>query len=138
MIAFDTDIFTLIVAGEASLGVRAAIFPPNDQFLPIVVVEEVLRGRLNVIRLAEAGKSKVSVSRAYALFEGTVTALRRVRLLPYTDDAHSLFEIWRRAKLHVATHDLRIAAICVAHDVTLVSRNKRDFEQVPGLKLAIW
>jgi len=30
-------------------------------------------------------------------------------------------------------HDLRIAAICVAHATILISRNRTDFEQVPGL-----
>jgi predicted nucleic acid-binding protein len=33
----------------------------------------------------------------------------------------------------VPTHDLRIAAICVAKGAKLVPRNRRDFEGIPGL-----
>jgi len=34
--------------------------------------------------------------------------------------------------------DLRIAAICVAHDLTLVTGNVRHFERVPGLRVENW
>jgi predicted nucleic acid-binding protein len=40
--------------------------------------------------------------------------------------------------LQVATHDLRIAAICVDHRATLVSRNRRDFDRVPELAVGYW
>ena len=31
--------------------------------------------------------------------------------------------------------DLKIAAICLAHDATLLTRNLVDFEKVPGLRV---
>jgi tRNA(fMet)-specific endonuclease VapC len=34
--------------------------------------------------------------------------------------------------------DLKIAAICLAHDATLLSRNLRDFEKVPDLRTENW
>ncbi len=34
--------------------------------------------------------------------------------------------------------DLRIAAICLAHDLTLVTGNVRHFERVPGLRVENW
>lgn len=34
--------------------------------------------------------------------------------------------------------DLRIAAICRAHDLTLVTGNVRHFERVPGLRVENW
>jgi tRNA(fMet)-specific endonuclease VapC len=34
--------------------------------------------------------------------------------------------------------DLRIAAVAVAHDATLLSRNLSDFSKVPGLRAEDW
>lgn len=34
--------------------------------------------------------------------------------------------------------DLKIAAICIAHDAMLLSRNLVDFEKVPGLRVENW
>jgi predicted nucleic acid-binding protein len=38
----------------------------------------------------------------------------------------------------VLHHDLRIAAIGVAHSATLISRYRWDFERVPGLSVEFW
>ena len=43
-----------------------------------------------------------------------------------------------RGKHAWSVHDLRIAAICVAQGARLISRNRRDFERVPGLAVEFW
>ncbi len=75
---------------------------------------------------------------AYQRLEQDLLAFRVLRLLPYTDAADALVREWRKQKLRVGTHDLRIAAIAVAHGATLVTRNRRDYESVPGLRLEVW
>lgn len=138
MIAFDADVLSDIWAGDPELTRRAAEIPVHEQFVPVVVVEEVLRGRLNAIRQAEAGKSKLSIERAYELLEETLDAFKQVLTLSYTPQAQALYVSWRRQKVSVGTHDLRIAAICHAHDTKLITRNQRDFAQVPGLDFEVW
>jgi tRNA(fMet)-specific endonuclease VapC len=34
--------------------------------------------------------------------------------------------------------DLKIAAICLAHDALLLTRNLVDFRRVPGLRVEDW
>jgi tRNA(fMet)-specific endonuclease VapC len=138
MIAFDTDVLVEIFAGSAEYVRRGAETDPEQQVVPVIVAEEIMRGRLNAIRQAEAGKSKLSVPRAYELFQDTFSDFRSLTILPYAPAAHVLFEQWRQQRIRVGTHDLRIAAICVAHSAKLISRNRRDFELVPGLDVEFW
>jgi len=138
MIAFDTDMLTEILLGNRRFVDRAAAVPAIKQGVPSVVVEEIVRGRLNAIRQAEAGKGRISIVRAYELFEQTLADFQHLAILPYTPEAESIFQQWRKQKVRVSTHDLRSAAICTDRSATLVSRNRRDFDRVPGLSVGYW
>ena len=138
MIAFDTDVLTEILLGNARFVERVAGIPASQQGVPVVVAEEIIRGRLNSIRQAEAGKGRISIAQAYELFRQSLTDLQHLNVLPYTREAESLFHQWRKQKVRVSTHDLRIAAICMHESATLASRNRRDFDRVPGLSVEYW
>jgi tRNA(fMet)-specific endonuclease VapC len=138
MIAFDTDILTEILMGAPEFFTRASSIPHHEQAVPVVVIEEIIRGRLQVIRQAEAGTARIDLARAYALFEQTIRDVQRLTILAYTPQADMHYHQWRQQRLRIPTHDLRIAAICVTHAARLISRNRRDFEQVPGLLVEFW
>jgi tRNA(fMet)-specific endonuclease VapC len=138
MKAFDTNILTQILRGNPAYAERVALIPIAEQALPILAAEEVLRGRLNTIRQAEAGKAKITIEQAYQFFEQTLKDIRELTVLSHTPQAEVQYQEWRKQKLRGSTHDLRIAAICIAHSVTLVTRNRRDFEHVPGLSVEFW
>jgi tRNA(fMet)-specific endonuclease VapC len=138
MIAFDTDVLVEILLGSARFVQRAAAVPASQQFIPVVAVEEIIRGRLHAIRQAEAGRTRLTIARAYELFTQSLADLQRVALLPYTPAADAMFQELRARKVRVSTHDLRIAVIAMDHGATLVSRNRRDFDRVPGLAVEYW
>lgn len=138
MIAFDTDITTQILSGSTVYTQRAALVPAADQAVPIVVAEEILRGRLAAIRKAESGKANITLEAAYYHFQEALKDLQTFRVLPYTAAANPQYNEWRRLKLHLGSHDLRIAAIAVAHAAIVVTRNRRDLERIPGLKVEFW
>ena len=138
MKAFDTDILTEILAGNSIYADRIARIPLEEQIVPIVVAEEILRGRLNSIRQAEAGKGRNSVELAYRLFEETLDAFRETKFLSLNENSETVLTDWRKKKVKGSTHDLRIAAIYVAHAAILVTRNRRDFEKIPGLSAEYW
>jgi tRNA(fMet)-specific endonuclease VapC len=138
MKAFDTDILTEILAGNPAYAERIAKVPLDEQVVPIITVEEILRGRLNAIRQAEAGKTRITMEHAYVLFEQTLADLREVKVLSFPDRAEALLNEWRKMKIRGSTHDLRIAASCLIGSVTLVTRNRRDFQNIPGLSVEFW
>src|SRR5262249_49186914 len=118
MNAFDTDILTEILAGNPAYAERIANVPVTEQAVPIVVVEELIRGRLNTIRQAEAAKGRVTIDEAYRLFERTLDDLRELRVLSLTSHAEELVKAWRKKRIKGSTHDLRIGASCVASSAT--------------------
>jgi len=138
MIAFDTDVVVEILRGTPSFVKRADGIPAKEQSISVIVIEEILRARLHAIRQAEAGHPRITLPRAYELFERSRQALAHFAVLPFTSEAESLFREYRSRKIRVATHDLRIAAISIAHRVKLISRNRRDFDRVPGLDVEYW
>jgi len=138
MKAFDTDILTEILVGNPAYAARIANVPLVEQATPIVAVEEIIRGRLNTIRQAEAGKARITIEQAYLLLEQTLDDIREVKVLSFTEQAEALVNEWRKKKIKGSTHDLRIAASCVVNSATLVTRNRRDFQTIPGLSVEFW
>lgn len=138
MTAFDTDILSDLFHDDPAVVARVAVVPADDQYVPVVVAEEILRGRLRAIRHAQAGGRGLTVDQAYAELATSLSDLRRLKLLPYPPAAEALFRAWRAAKIRIGTRDLRIAASCLAHGAKLVTRNARDYAQVPGLNLDVW
>ena len=68
MVAFDTNVLTEILLGNTAFVERAATIPIYQQALPVIVVEEIIRGRFNVIRQAEAGKARISLVMSWPFF----------------------------------------------------------------------
>jgi len=138
MKAFDTDLLTEILAGNPAYAERIANLPVAEQAAPIVAVEEIIRGRLNAIRQAEAGKGRVNIEQAYSLFEQTLDDFREIKILSFTEAADALLKEWRQKKIRGSTHDLRIAASCIIHSATLVTRNRRHLEKIAGRSVESW
>ena len=113
MKAFDTDILTQILRGNPAYAERVTLIPVAEQALPILAAEEVLRGRLNTIRQAEAGKAKITIEQAYQFFEQTLKDIRELTVLSYTPQAEVQYHEWRKQKLRGSTHDLRRFALLI-------------------------
>jgi tRNA(fMet)-specific endonuclease VapC len=138
MIALDTNILTEILLGTSSYVRRISGIPSYQQTVPVIVVEEIIRGRLNTIRRAESGKFNISIDRAYKLFQDTFNDFQYLQILHYTARAEAQFQYWRQQKIRISTHDLRIAAICNYFNATLITRNRRDFDKIPDLNVEYW
>ncbi|MEH2151654.1 type II toxin-antitoxin system VapC family toxin [Nostoc sp.] len=65
-------------------------------------------------------------------------SLKSFNVLKLTAEAQKLYTNLLHQKIKVARQDLRIAAIALSVNGILVTRNNRDFCQVPNLVLDNW
>ena len=66
------------------------------------------------------------------------TSFRHILVLDFDERAGVEYQRLRRSRVRIGTMDLKIAAIVLTHDATLLSKNLSDFGKVPGLKVADW
>ena len=60
----------------------------------------------------------------YARFQRGIEALRDWDMLPFDSDAANRFAMLKRRFKRAGTMDLKIAAICLAHDAMLLTRQE--------------
>jgi tRNA(fMet)-specific endonuclease VapC len=94
-----------------------------------------VRGRLAVLARKSDGEAKIH---AYAKFMETVLFFTSIPVAPFDLACEQKFQELRSLRLRVGSHDLRIAAITLANNFILVTRNRQDFERIPGLVLEDW
>lgn len=114
---------------------RVVATSPADLGVTTIILGEQVQGRLAVIRQA---RSQPDAARGYLRLRETVAFYQTIQLVDFTTAAIAHFEELRRQGVRIGTQDLRIAAITLAQGAILVSRNARDFAQVPGLTLEDW
>jgi tRNA(fMet)-specific endonuclease VapC len=101
----------------------------------IITVEEQIRGRLEIIR--RHGASPLQVG-AYGALQQTLRYFATWQVLDFTQTAFERFVALRQQRIRIGSQDLRIAAIALTNGAILVTRNTRDFGQVPGLVIQDW
>ena len=131
MFCFDTDVISAAMrpAPPMHLVRRLARTPIEEQCTTAITVGEILYGA------ARAGRPGL-VETLRAL----VTSAQPV--IPFDEKAAEAYgplraELERRGQ-RLDGPDLRIAAIALSRDLTLVTGNVRHFERVPGLRIENW
>ena len=138
MILLDTDhMAVLTMPGPACDQLLGRINRSPDRLVAttIVTAEEQMRGWL-----AEIKRHRLIFDQIHAYEQ--LGALIKVWcdwiILPLDRLAANEFDLLRRTRIRIGSQDLKIAAIALANDALLVSRNLRDFQEVPGLRVESW
>ncbi len=134
----DTDSLTLLLQGHPTVADNLAAKTPGEVVITVVTAEEQIWGRLSAIRRASQASDKERLVRTYRKFHEALNDLLRFVILDFTEIANLQYQELRCQKIRVGTQDLRIAAIALSVDAIVVTRNQRDFRQVPGLQLNDW
>lgn len=134
----DTDHMTILERGGISaytLRLRLRQVPAGETATTIVSYEEQMRGWLSRVSQAKTPEKLIA---AYDFLLQNLEIYRAAQVLAYDKSAAEEFERLRQSQIRLATKDLRIAAICLANNATLLSRNLKHFQQVPDLKVEDW
>lgn len=131
----DTDHLSLNLRGHQQVRERLAQIFPDDLAITIITAAEQLRGRLAQVSKAATGDAR---STAYQFLRKAIIDLAKLNILDYDATSESIYQELKRQRLHVGSQDLRIAAVTLANHGILVTRNRIDFVQVPGLTLEDW
>lgn len=132
----DTDHISLQQRSHMAVLQRLQALREDDSIaVTVITVEEQIRGRLEIIR--RHGASPLQVA-AYTAFQQTLRYFASWQVLDFTQAAFDQFSALRQQRIRIGAQDLRIAAITLANAAILVTRNTRDFAQVPGLRIEDW
>lgn len=137
MYVLDTDHMSVLERGRASaltLTLKLSTLADSEIATTIVSYEEQCRGWL-----AKTAREKDdALIRAYVQLGQHLEIYASMSVLPYDDRAHAIFRRLQNRKIRIGTQDMKIAAIALANDATLLSRNLSGFGKVPDLKVEDW
>lgn len=134
----DTDLFTLAHLGRHGLRDRIAAARGADEVVISLVTRiEVLGGRFDAVVKAADG---AGLARAQEILKSSEDYLADFRVLPFDAVAVAEFDRLREDKKakKAGRNDLLIACIALAVEATLVTRNTKDYANIPGLKVENW
>jgi tRNA(fMet)-specific endonuclease VapC len=119
----------------AALSTRIAQHPPADLALSVVSFHEQVLGCHTYLTRA---RTSADLIRGYAMLARLLSDYSAVAVLPFDTPAAAVFDGLLTQRIRIGTMDLRIASIALSCNLTLLTRNLRDFQQVPGLVTENW
>ncbi len=139
MFVLDTDRLTLLEWGSGAIGQhlheRIRALPEGEVVTTIITFEEQTRGWLAFQARARTLQQQVD---AYRKLKRHLDIYLRIQVLEFDAEVAAEFERLQRLRLRIGTMDLKIAAIALTHDATVLTRNFKDFSRVPGLRVEDW
>ena len=134
----DTDHTSLFLAGNKSIALQVAEYS-EDIAITIITVQELFNGwngKLN------APKQASNLSNLYTKLWKTTEFFKIITILNFDRDAENLYNQLQQNNRNLAKKrlekDLRIASIALMQNATVVTRNYKDFSQVPNLQIENW
>ncbi len=139
MIILDTDCLSLLnrerILESSVLRKNLERFPPDELYTTIITFEEQMRGWLALIAKSKNIEQEIF---AYQRLHRSLETYRNTDVLDFDENAAAIFQNFKSQKIRVGSMDLKIASIAISRKAILVSRNLKDFQQVPDLTVQDW
>lgn len=135
----DTDHLSIVQQRRGPafirLSIRLAKVDRTEIGVTIISFQEQMKGWLALLNRARASAQIVM---AFGELARMARSFCKMNVVSYTDSAEDQFVALRRQRIRIGTTDLRLACVCIVTGATLLTRNIRDFRQVPGLQVEDW
>jgi tRNA(fMet)-specific endonuclease VapC len=131
-VLIDSDV--LIGVERRSTDLASLIRGREDEevFLSVISASELLHG-------VHRAKNPRTRTRRLAFVEGVIASIPVLQIDLATARSHA--QLWSGLQARgrmIGVHDSWLAAACLAHGLTLVTGNEREFQRVPGLRFEVW
>jgi tRNA(fMet)-specific endonuclease VapC len=135
----DTDHVTALQRGNSIFLQRFKLIDDSQIFVTIITLEEQIQGRFEQINIIKKKRDYKKLPTAYSNLRQTVYFFSQMNLLDFDESALDYYQnLSQRFPHKKIQQDLKIAAIALANQMTLVTRNNKDFCQIPDLTLEDW
>jgi tRNA(fMet)-specific endonuclease VapC len=137
MYLLDTDYISLIQrgSGDGRIIFQRLISTNSPLATTVITYEEQMRGWLDLI--ARATKFEAQV-RGYQLLHQHTLNYQKVIIAPFDAPAIATYRQLRKTYPRLGKMDLKIAAIGITQEATLLTRNQRDFGQITTMRSEDW
>ncbi|NJM77060.1 MAG: type II toxin-antitoxin system VapC family toxin [Acaryochloridaceae cyanobacterium RU_4_10] len=138
MYILDTDHISIMDRGGLAaqpLLARLIRVKPNQVFTTIITYEEQMRGWLSYTAKTSSIAEQIA---AYQKLERHIANYRKILVLSFDDKVGEVFQNLRKQYPRLGTMDLKIAAIAIANQSMLLTRNTKDFSQIRNLSIEDW
>jgi tRNA(fMet)-specific endonuclease VapC len=139
MIILDTDCLSLLErqTGTDYLVLQSKLdeFPIDEITTTIITFEEQMRGWTSFIARMRSIDEQVF---AYETLKRYFDYFKNLKIIDFDQTAANIFKGLKSQKIRIGTMDLKIASIAISRNAILVSRNLKDFEEVPNLVVKNW
>jgi tRNA(fMet)-specific endonuclease VapC len=131
-VLIDASILIEAERGRLALAPHVERHGEEEAFLSVITASELLHG-------AHRAAAPDIRARRSAFVEGILERFPLLSVDLACARAHA--QLWAdlsQAGALIGPHDLWLAATCIAHGLTMVTANLREFARVPGLQLEVW
>jgi tRNA(fMet)-specific endonuclease VapC len=134
----DTDHISLFLGNYPPVRDRV-LQTKADCSITVISVQEIFNGWVGQLNRVENEAYKIEI---YQRLHLTTQFIQQMSVINYEQAASERYQQIIKVNPILAKRrlekDMRIAAIALANDAIIVTRNKRDFEQVPKLTMEDW
>ena len=139
MFLLDTDHITIVQDQQqpefGRLTQRMAQHPGTAFYWSLVSFHEQLLGAHTYVNRARTAQG---ILVGYEMFRRILVGYAAVQVVPFDAAAEAAFDSLKGQGVRIGTMDLRIACIALSRGMGVLTRNTRDFNQVPGLNVQDW